>query len=118
MFERGFVILFSMLLGFVLGMLLPVWQDTPVDSQVITECEAQVTVWKAKYRDLRRQKRVVIPIPIYRLTDCDTALETCEGSLTAIKLWCDAECKQNLSECLESLQAAYELNRGFYSQEF
>jgi hypothetical protein len=115
-----FVLLFG---AFNLGMVFGTVGGTYLsDSQGTTKCEAQVTKWKTKYKTLRKQKNRVITIPVYKYPECDAALEACEGSLTAIKHWCDPECKQQLAECLESLQAAYklrqEMRHEFYSREF
>jgi len=106
-------------LSFLLGIFIRNQYINPTtDQQVITEYKAQVTEWKTRYKTLYKQKRVFIPMPVYKLTDCESTLDTCEASLEAIKLWCDPECKQRLDKCLESLHTAYNLNRGFYSQEF
>lgn len=77
---------------------------TQPDVQTEIDTETGGIKWKTRYKRLLKTKRVFIPVPVYNVTDCEAELETCTRALSAIKLWCDPTCKQELSECLRILQ--------------
>lgn len=81
----------------------------------VDEVETKTLECQTRYKRLLKTKRIMIPVPVYNVTDCETELETCEGALQAIKLWCDPECKQQLGECLDALRAAQDCNVSYYS---
>ena len=63
-------------------------------------------IWKNKYLQCVKSKKIIIPIPIFKdtLSGCTEELEEIRNTLNAIKLWCDPHCREELESCIEELQ--------------
>jgi len=84
----------------------------------IAEDQAQSVKCETRYKRLLKVKQIRVPIPIGNNSACQAELEACTQALSNIKLWCDPNCRQQLGECLEALQAAHALKYECQSWKF
>ena len=108
-----------LLFGFVWWCLADFHYDNQVrEKQVKADQVTQSVKCETRYKRLLKTKQIRVPILIGNNSACQAELEACTQALSNIKLWCDPNCRQQLGECLEALQAAHALKYECQSWKF